>query len=164
MKNLCREYTLPLSDEASRVRAWILGNTKIGRVLDVKVCLHEKLYGIEIMVFDCEWNWQILNRNVNNHFSWKRWAQSYRETCCEGKDTTKAYCDTVSHFYSCSWKKLDRHQSREIPLRLFYSVKSHDQITVAWSINSSWRWCSTSIWRYCGRTQGKVRWYFAMAN
>ena len=28
MKNLCREYTLPRSEEASRVRGWILGNTK----------------------------------------------------------------------------------------------------------------------------------------
>ena len=29
MKYLCREYTLPRSEEASRVRVWILGNTKI---------------------------------------------------------------------------------------------------------------------------------------
>ena len=50
MKNLCREYTLPRSEEASRVRGWILGNTKIGPVLDVKVCLHQKRYGIEIMI------------------------------------------------------------------------------------------------------------------
>ena len=67
MKNLCREYTFPRSEEASRVRGWILGNTKIGPVLDVKVCLHQKRYGIEIMVesllrdnsflgSNCEWN------------------------------------------------------------------------------------------------------------
>ena len=49
MKNLCREYTLPRSEEASRVRGWILGNTRIGPVFDVKVCLHQKRYGIEIM-------------------------------------------------------------------------------------------------------------------
>ena len=29
MKNLCREYTLPRNEEASRVRGWILGKTKI---------------------------------------------------------------------------------------------------------------------------------------
>ena len=29
MMNLCREYTLLRSEEASRVRGWILGNTKI---------------------------------------------------------------------------------------------------------------------------------------
>ena len=32
------------------MRGWILGNTKIGPVLDVKVCLHQRRYGIEIMV------------------------------------------------------------------------------------------------------------------
>ena len=37
MKNQCREHTLPRSEEATRVRGWILGNTKIGPVLDVKV-------------------------------------------------------------------------------------------------------------------------------
>ena len=48
--NSCREYTLPRSEEASRVRGWILGNTKIDPVLDLKLCLHQKRYGIEIMV------------------------------------------------------------------------------------------------------------------
>ena len=50
MRNLRREYTLPRSGEASRVRGWILGNTKIGPVLDVKVYIHQKRFGIEIMV------------------------------------------------------------------------------------------------------------------
>ena len=50
MKSLRRGFSLPRSEEASRVRGWILGNTKIGRVLDVKVCLHQQRYGIEIMV------------------------------------------------------------------------------------------------------------------
>ena len=63
---------------------------EIGRVLDVKVCFHQRRYGIEIMVeslfrdnsflgSNCERNWQLRNRNLRNHFSWKRWAQSYRE-------------------------------------------------------------------------------------
>ena len=50
MKNLCREYTLPRSAEASRVRGWILGNTQMGPVLDVKVCLHQGRYGIEVVI------------------------------------------------------------------------------------------------------------------
>ena len=50
MKNLCRENTIPRIEEASGVKGWILGNTKICPVLDVKVCLHQKRYGIEIMV------------------------------------------------------------------------------------------------------------------
>ena len=28
----------------------MIGNTKIGPVLDVKVCFHQKRYGIEIMI------------------------------------------------------------------------------------------------------------------
>ena len=43
MKNPCREYTLPRSEEASRVRGWLLGNTTIGAVLDVKVCLRQNI-------------------------------------------------------------------------------------------------------------------------
>ena len=145
---------------------------EIGQVLDVKVCLHQRRYGIEIMVESllrvrtvC---WvgiakgidKYVNRSVRNHFSWKRWAQSYREICCESKATTNAYCDTVSYFYSCSWKKLDRYEPREIPSRLFYSVRSHDQITATWSINSSRRWWSSTIWLTIFlKNQGKVRWY-----
>ena len=48
MKNMCREYTLPRNEKASRARAWIIGNTNIGPVLNVKVCLHYKRDGIEI--------------------------------------------------------------------------------------------------------------------
>ena len=50
MKTSCREYTLPRSDESSRVRGWIHGNTKIGPVVDVKVCYHQGSYGVEIMI------------------------------------------------------------------------------------------------------------------
>ena len=50
MKNSCREYTLPQSEPESRPRVWILGNTKTGPVLDVKVCLHQTRYGFEIMI------------------------------------------------------------------------------------------------------------------
>ena len=50
MKGSCREYTLLRSEKSSRVRGWIRGNTKIGPVLDVKVCYHQGHYGLEIMV------------------------------------------------------------------------------------------------------------------
>ena len=32
------------------MRGWIRGNTKIGPVLDVKVCYHQGRYGVEIMI------------------------------------------------------------------------------------------------------------------
>ena len=50
MKVTCREKTLPRNCEFSRVKAWIRGNTKIGPVLDVKICHHQKRYGVEIMI------------------------------------------------------------------------------------------------------------------
>ena len=49
-KTSCREYTLPRSEETSRVRGWIRGNTKIGPVLCVKVCYHQGRHGVEIMI------------------------------------------------------------------------------------------------------------------
>ena len=46
----CREYTLPRSDESSQAKGRIRGNTKIGPVLDVKVCYHQGRYGVEIKI------------------------------------------------------------------------------------------------------------------
>ena len=44
----CREYTLPIDEEASEPKGWIRGNTKIGPVLEVATCcLHGKC-GVEI--------------------------------------------------------------------------------------------------------------------
>ena len=50
LKGSCREYTLPRSDESHHVRGWIRGHTKIGPVLDVKVCYHQGRYDVEIMI------------------------------------------------------------------------------------------------------------------
>ena len=113
MKNLCRESTLPRSEEASRVRGWILGNTKVGPVLDVKVCLHQRCYGFEIIIEslfrDRTVSWVRIVNKVNKcvsetseTISLENDEQSYSETCCEGKAASKACCDIVSHFYSCS--------------------------------------------------------------
>ena len=49
-KNRCREYTLLRNEEASQVREWILGNTKIGPVLDVKVCVYQGRHCVEVMI------------------------------------------------------------------------------------------------------------------
>ena len=50
MTTSCGAYPLRRSEDTSRVRVWILGNTKIGTVLDVKVYFHQGRYGIEIMI------------------------------------------------------------------------------------------------------------------
>ena len=50
----CREYTLPRDEGASQPKGWILGNTKIGPVLEVATCCLHGKYGVEIriMVFE----------------------------------------------------------------------------------------------------------------
>ena len=50
MNTSCREYTLPRSEETSRLGGWIRGNTKIGPVLDVKVCFDQGRCGVEKMI------------------------------------------------------------------------------------------------------------------
>ena len=50
LKGSCREYTLSRSDQSSQVKGWIRGNTKIGPVLNVKVCYHQGRYGVEIRI------------------------------------------------------------------------------------------------------------------
>ena len=50
MEHLCREYTMPPNERETRAEGWIFKITKIGRVLDVKVCLHLDRYGVEVLV------------------------------------------------------------------------------------------------------------------
>ena len=50
MQHLCREYTMPLCEKKTRAKGWIRKNTRIGPVLDIKVCHHEDRYGIVILV------------------------------------------------------------------------------------------------------------------
>ena len=44
----CREYALPRSDESSQVKGWVRANTKIGPVLEGKVCYNQGRYGVEV--------------------------------------------------------------------------------------------------------------------
>ena len=50
MKNLCRECTLSRCEKASRAGGWVLGNAKIGPVLDVKGLSSSRRHGIEISI------------------------------------------------------------------------------------------------------------------
>ena len=59
----CREYSLPREDEASQLKGWIQGNTKIGPVLEVATSYLHGKYGVEIRIWS-------LNRD-NTH-SWVR--------------------------------------------------------------------------------------------
>ena len=46
---MCREYTMPRKEKKTRARGWILKNTRIGPVLNIKVCHHENQYTIEVL-------------------------------------------------------------------------------------------------------------------
>ena len=50
MQHLCREYTMPRCKKKTRAKGWILKNTRIGPVLDIKVCRHEDRYSIEVLI------------------------------------------------------------------------------------------------------------------
>ena len=50
MQHLCREYTMPRNEKGTRKRGWILKNTRIGPVLNIKVCYHDDRYSIENQV------------------------------------------------------------------------------------------------------------------
>ena len=39
MQHLCREYTMPRNEKRTRVRGWIRKDTRIGPVLNIRVCL-----------------------------------------------------------------------------------------------------------------------------
>ena len=71
MKGSCREYTFSRSEESSRVTGWIRGNTKIGPVLDVKVCFHQGRCSVEIMIEslfrDRTVSWVRIVNGINTH-------------------------------------------------------------------------------------------------
>ena len=50
MNNFCREYTRLLNEKGTVARGWIVGGTKIGPVLDSKICRHQDRDGLEIFV------------------------------------------------------------------------------------------------------------------
>ena len=174
MKNLRREYTLfPRNEEASWVRGWILRNTKIGPVLDVKVCVHEKRYGIEIKVDslfrDRTVSWFRIVNGIHKYLTGTSEAISTEnfEHRVTGRLVAKAKPQpkptaTLSPMSILvrerNWKDInpERHHSR-----LFRSVRSHE-ITATWFINSSRRWWSSTVWRLEWKVQGRIRWHFGM--
>ena len=61
--NICQEYTMPRNEKETRFKGWILKNTRIGPVLNIKVCYHDDRYSIEV---------QIPSLFEDNTFSWVR--------------------------------------------------------------------------------------------
>ena len=154
----------------------VLGNTKIGPVLDVKVCFQQKRYGIEIMIEslsrDRTVSWvRIVNRiNKNVTETSETISLENDEHRGTGKHVAKAkprpkFVVTLSPI---SIPVRERKWIDSNPERFrqdcFTVSKRHDKITATWSINSSRRWWSSAIWRDYERIQGKVRWCFAVVK
>ena len=98
----CREYTLLGSEETSRVRGWVRGNTKIGPVLDVAVSCHQGRYRVEIMIISLfgdgtrSWVWdrerdqQIRTGNVGRDSLRRHWSE-YGEIPLRRQDRNKQH-------------------------------------------------------------------------
>ena len=172
MEGSCREYTLPRSDKSSRVRGWTRGNTKIGPVLDVKVCYHQGRYGVEIMIEsvfrDPTVSWVRIVNGTNKHVT--ETSEEILVASVENRGTGNPVAKAKPHFnvdscvHSLSWTKMDGRWTRKIQSTLFWSVKIYDQIVTTWWHSSSRRWWSCKIWRPGRIVQVKVCGYFALVN
>ena len=64
MQHLCREYAMPRNEKGTRVRGWIRKDTRIGPVLNIKVCYHDERYSIEVQVPSlCSRQYRFLGQN-----------------------------------------------------------------------------------------------------
>ena len=102
MQTSCREYTLPRSEETFRVTVWIRGNTKIGPVLDVKVCFQQGRYGVDIMIESL-----FRDRTV----SWVRIVNGFNEY--ETETSEEIFVESVGH--GCTGKLVAKAFPRPKP-------------------------------------------------
>ena len=67
----CREYTLPRDDPASQPKGWILGNMRIGPVLEVTTNFQNGKHGIEIRIWsvgqDNSQSWVRISYGTNKY-------------------------------------------------------------------------------------------------
>ena len=80
MQHLCREYTMLRNENGTRIRGWILKNTRIGPVLNRKVCCHDDRSSIEV---------QIPSLFQDNTVSWVRIVNGVDKYVTESMLSTK---------------------------------------------------------------------------
>ena len=161
-------------EKKTRVKGCILKSTRIGTVLDVKVCRHEDRYSVEILVeslfqdktASCLCIVSGIDKYVTESMQTKEEEDIASENPLPKQD----------HDWSPQWRCLPfqflfvtengqtlKHDDHTI--RSVSKFKSNDPIATTWSNSSSGRWRSSSIWRLLGRMQEeKVRWCFAMVT
>ena len=150
---------------------WEFHITLDDEAFDVKVGCHQGRYGVEIMIGslfrDRTVSWVRIVNGINKYVtetSEEIPVASVGEPYCEGWAPTKTDSNIVSCVHSWSWTKMDRHWTRIIQSRLFWSIKFYDQIVATWWYGSSRKWWSCKIWRLGRTVQVEVRGYFAMVN
>ena len=93
MQHLCREYTMPRNEKKTRVRGWFRKNTRIGPVLNVKVCHHDVRYSIEVqlpsMFQDHTVSWVRIVNCVDKHVT-ESMPTAEEEDIASGKPIAKA--------------------------------------------------------------------------
>ena len=94
MKKLCREFSRPRNEKGTFARGWIVGGTKIGPVLDIKICRHQGRYGIEILVEslfrDGTGPWVLIVNGINTQVTETTETTENTEHRAEGKPVAGA--------------------------------------------------------------------------
>ena len=93
MQHLCREYTLSRNEEVTRVRGWIRSKTRIGPVLNIKICYRDEQYSVDIQVpslfGDHPVSW-IRTVNGVDRYATESTSTAKEENAASGKHTAKA--------------------------------------------------------------------------
>ena len=119
--NRCNIYAE--NTRGTRVRGWIRKNTRIGPVLNIRVCYRDDRYSIEVQIpslfQDHIVSWvRIVNgvdKNVTESMlTAKEEDISFGETHCKSKTETEAHSDVDFSFYYCYWKEMDRYWNTTI--------------------------------------------------
>ena len=93
MQHLCREYTMPRNEKGTRIRGWILKNTRIDQVLNAKVCCHDAPYCIQVQIpslfQDNKVSWVRIMNGVDKYVT-ESMLPTKEEDMASGKPTAKA--------------------------------------------------------------------------
>ena len=118
MQHLRREYTIPRSEKETRVIGWIRKDTRIGPVLNIKVCYRDEQYSIEIQVpslfQDDTASWVRIVNGVDRYAT-ESMPTAKEEDIASGKTIAKARprqkptVTLTSFSNSCPGKEMDRH-------------------------------------------------------
>ena len=147
MQHVCREYTMPRNEKETRIRGWILKNTRIGPVLNMKVCRHEDRNSIEVLLQslfqDRTTSWVRLVSGVDKYVT-ESMLSKEEEDMASVKPIAKTrprqkltVTLTSVSIPVLARKWIDIETQRSHDHKCYEVSKSHDSIATTWSISSS---------------------------